>query len=239
MPAARTTTLRIGTSGFSYPAWRGSFYPADMPADRMLSFYATVFPTVEINNTFYRMPTAGLLAGWRAQTPVTFRFAIKAPQHITHRLRLRDAEAVTADLVRLTGTLARRRGPLLFQLPPYLRCDVERLDTFLSAMPFGVQVVFEFRHASWFCDETYDVLRTHRAALCVADTEEGATPLVETAPFGYVRLRRPDYDDAALRDWAERVRAATRWKQTFVFFKHDEAGQAAELGRRFATLTAA
>jgi uncharacterized protein YecE (DUF72 family) len=238
MAAARATTLRIGTSGFSYPAWRGPFYPDDLPADRMLGFYGTVFSTVEINNTFYRMPTTRLLAGWRAQTPATFRFAIKAPQHITHRLRLRDAGPVTADLVRLTGTLGRRRGPLLFQLPPYLRCDLERLDTFLRGMPFGAQVVFEFRHPSWFSDETYEVLRTHRAALCVADTEEGATPFVETAAFGYLRLRRPDYDTAALHAWVDRLRNATRWKQTFVFFKHDDAGRAAELGQRLATLTA-
>jgi uncharacterized protein YecE (DUF72 family) len=238
MAAARATTLRIGTSGFSYPAWRGPFYPDDLPADRMLGFYGTVFSTVEINNTFYRMPTTRLLAGWRAQTPATFRFAIKAPQHITHRLRLRDAGSVTADLVRLTGTLGRRRGPLLFQLPPYLRCDLERLDTFLRGMPFGAQVVFEFRHPSWFSDETYEVLRTHRAALCVADTEEGATPFVETAAFGYLRLRRPDYDSAALGAWVDRLRNATRWKQTFVFFKHDDAGRAAELAQRFATLTA-
>ena len=221
----------VGTSGFSYPAWRGPFYPEKLPAAGMLGFYATAFPAVEINNTFYRMPAPTMLASWVAQTPAHFRFALKAPQQITHRLRLKEAAEPTREFVRRSEALGDKRGPLLFQLPPNLKADHGRLETFLAALPAGLEPAFEFRHESWFRDETWTLLRAHGAALCIAQTDELDTPLVATAAFGYVRLRR-EYEPAALADWAARVRAVEGWQRVYVFLKHDE-GQAPALARGF------
>ncbi len=223
----------IGTSGFSYPSWRGVFYPEKMPANAMLAFYAGVFRAVEINNTFYRMPAPALLESWAAQTPATFRFALKAPQQITHRLRLKEAADPTREFVRRSAALGPRRGPLLFQLPPNLKADAPRLERFLADLPAGVEVTLEFRHASWFADATWDLLRAHGAALCIAHTDELATPVIATAPFGYVRLRREDYTPEELADWAARLRGVAGWERVYVFLKHDEAGRAAELARAF------
>jgi uncharacterized protein YecE (DUF72 family) len=231
-------TVLTGTSGFSYPAWRGPFYPADLPAKAMLAFYAGRLGTVEINNTFYRLPTAALLAGWAAETPAGFRFALKAPQRITHQRRLREAGELAAHFCELAATLGPRRGPLLFQLPPNLRADVPRLTDFLAALPAGHRVAFEFRHASWFADAAYAALRAHGAALCIADAAELSTPFETTAPFGYLRLRREDYDAGALADWAARVRAA-RWERAYVYFKHEDAGRGPALAAAFAGLATA
>jgi uncharacterized protein YecE (DUF72 family) len=234
MARSATTKLPrilVGTSGFSYPAWRGTFYPAEVAPAEMLRFYAGVFQTVEINNSFYRLPTASVLAGWRRQTTAAFRFALKAPQRITHQLRLRDAEELTTRFVTLAQTLGDQCGPLLFQLPPHLRADAARLADFLSAMPPRTEAAFEFRHPSWFVDETYELLARHRVALCIAEADGLATPLVATAPYGYLRLRRDDYTDAALADWARRIREMTRWKRAYVYLKHDEAGRAPALAR--------
>ena len=221
----------VGTSGFSYPAWRGPFYPEKLPAAGMLGFYATAFPAVEINNTFYRMPAPKMLASWVEQTPAHFRFALKAPQQITHRLRLKEAAEPTREFVRRSEALGEKRGPLLFQLPPNLKADNARLETFLAALPSGLEPAFEFRHESWFRDETWSLLRAHGAALCIAQTDDLDTPLVATAPFGYVRLRR-EYEPAALADWAARLRAVEGWQRVYVFLKHDE-GQAPALARGF------
>jgi uncharacterized protein YecE (DUF72 family) len=231
--AGRTGRVLVGTSGFSYPAWRGPFYPPELPAREMLRFYARAFGTVEINNTFYRMPSAALLAGWRAQTPAGFRFALKAPQQITHRLRLRDAGEPTAHFCTLAAALGPRRGPLLFQLPPYLRADLPRLREFLSALPPEATAAFEFRHPTWLTDEVLAALADHHAALCIADTEEATTPVEPTAGFGYLRLRRETYSAEELDGWAARIRDQRRWKRVFVYFKHDEAGRAAQLARGF------
>jgi uncharacterized protein YecE (DUF72 family) len=225
--------ILVGTSGFSYPAWRGPFYPDDLPASGMLRHYAGVFPTVEINHSFYRLPTPALLASWKRETSPTFRFALKAPQRITHQLRLRDAAEITQRFVTLAATLGDQCGPLLFQLPPHLRADLVRLDEFLVTLPAGTDAAFEFRHPSWLADATYEVLARHRAALCVADGEAITTPLVATAPFGYLRLRRDDYTDAALADWGRRIREIGRWKRAYVYLKHDEAGRAPELAQAF------
>ena len=221
----------VGTSGFSYPAWRGPFYPEKLPAAGMLGFYATAFPAVEINNTFYRMPAPTMLASWVAQTPAHFRFALKAPQQITHRLRLKEAAEPTREFVRRSEALGEKRGPLLFQLPPNLKADHTRLETFLAALPSGLEPAVEFRHESWFRDETWTLLRAHGAALCIAQTDDLDTPLVATAAFGYVRLRR-EYEPAALADWAARLRAVEGWQRVYVFLKHDE-GQAPALARGF------
>ena len=230
---ARSVRVLVGTSGFSYPAWRGTFYPEDLPAREMLSFYSHALGTVEINHTFRRLPTPALLTGWGRQTPPGFRFSLKAPQRITHLLRLRDAGSVTADFCRVAAGLGPKLGPLLFQLPPYLRFDAARLEDFLATLPPRTEPVFEFRHESWFNDETYAMLRDHRAALCIADAEELSTPPVATAPFGYLRLRREDYGDADLDTWANRVRDTGQWKRVYVYFKHEESGRGPALARAF------
>ena len=214
----------VGTSGFSYPEWKGSFYPAKLPAKEMLGFYAARFRTVEINNTFYRPPAASALRVWAEQVPAEFRFVLKAPQQITHVRRLADVGELVASLLEVAGTLKERLGPLLFQLPPNFKKDVPRLRAFLALLTPGCRAALEFRHASWFDEEVFGLLREHRAALCVADAEDDLeVPFVATADWGYLRLRRPDYDDAALAAWAARMRAQA-WRDCFVFFKHEDTG---------------
>ncbi|MFY9550489.1 MAG: DUF72 domain-containing protein [Thermoanaerobaculia bacterium] len=226
-----------GTSGFSYKEWKGSFYPEDLPADAMLRYYGERLPAVEINNTFYRMPKPALLEGWAAEVPEGFRFVLKASQRITHHKRLKDAGEEVAYFFQVAATLGGRLGPALFQLPPNLKKDLPRLADFLALLPEGSRAAFEFRHASWFQDDVFEALRARGAALCVAEDEELATPLVATAPWGYLRLRRQDYDDGAVGAWAEKIRGQS-WGEAFVFFKHEDAGAgprlAAELLRRHA-----
>jgi uncharacterized protein YecE (DUF72 family) len=221
-----------GTSGFSYDGWSGAFYPEDLPAGERLAYYATKLPAVEINNTFYRMPKPELLAGWAARVPKAFRFALKAPQRITHIKRLKE----TAEEVRfLTGSarqLGENRGPILFGLPPNLKKDLPRLEAFLALLPSDFQAAFEFRNATWLDEEVFTVLRAAGAALCVAEDEKFVTPLVATANWGYVRLRREEYAEADLDSWAARV-AAQGWESVYVFFKHEDEARAPELARKF------
>jgi len=224
--------VRIGTSGYSYAEWKGHFYPEKMAAKDMLRYYAERFPTVEINNTFYRMPKEPLLEGWAAQVPESFQFVIKATQRITHIKRLKECGEELGFLFRVTSILAARLGPILFQLPPNFRKDVPRLQSFFDAMPERRRVAIEFRHASWFDDETFQTLRNHGAALCVADTgEEPIVPLVATADWGYLRLRREDFSDTELRDWAGKIRSQP-WSDAFVFMKHEEEGRGPKLAAR-------
>jgi uncharacterized protein YecE (DUF72 family) len=227
----RLPRLFVGTSGFSYPAWRGRFYPDDLPASKMLHFYAETLGTVEINHTFHRQPTTALLAAWARETPPAFRFALKAPQRITHQLRLKDAREPTAAFCSVARRLGRRLGPLLFQLPPYLRFDSARLADFLALLPAGLEPAFEFRSETWFTDDTWALLERYRAALCIADAETLSTPAVATAPFGYLRLRREDYTEADLDGWAERIRSVTRWKRVYVYFKHEDGARGTVLAR--------
>ena len=228
--------VRIGTSGYSYAEWKGNFYPEKIAAKDMLRYYAERFPTVEINNTFYRMPKEELLNGWAEQVPETFTFVLKAPQRITHIRRLKDCGEQVTYLVRVASALGPRLGPLLFQLPPNFRKDVPRLQSFFEAMPERRRVAFEFRHASWFDDETYQALRDQGAALCVADTgEEPAAPLVATTDWGYLRLRREDFSDADLGAWARRIREQP-WGDAFVFMKHEEEGKGPKLAARLAEI---
>jgi uncharacterized protein YecE (DUF72 family) len=229
----RPVRVLAGTSGFSYPAWRGRFYPADLPPRDMLAFYARALGTVEINHTFHRLPTPALLTGWTRQTPPAFRFALKAPRRITHELRLRDAREPTDRFCAAAGRLGRKLGPLLFQLPPHLRFDAARLDEFLAALPPGLEPAVEFRSDTWFREETWRVLTRHRSALCVADAEALSTPPVATAPFGYLRLRRADYTEEDLDAWAARVRATAGWKRVYVYFKHEDAARGVTLARAF------
>jgi uncharacterized protein YecE (DUF72 family) len=215
--------LYAGTSGFAYKEWRGSFYPADLRDDAMLGHYASRLPTVEINNTFYRMPRESVVLGWADQVPDGFRFVLKASRKITHFGRLKNVESELRYFLQTSQALGRKRGPSLFQLPPNMKLDLERLTTFLALLPEGWRAAFEFRHASWFTDPVFDALRARNAALCVADQGEGgeATPFVATADWGYLRLRRDGYAPAELDAWARRI-AEPRWTEAFVFFKHED-----------------
>jgi uncharacterized protein YecE (DUF72 family) len=229
--------LLAGTSGYSYAPWKGSFYPEKLPAAKMLGFYATRLPTVEINNTFYRMPSKEAVAAWGQEVPAGFRFALKAPRRITHERRLVGAEPALDLLVEAGGALGAQMGPMLFQLPPNFRLDLGRLEGFLAqlrARSSDVMPAFEFRHASWFVPEVYAALEKHRAALCIADSEDLATPVQPTAPWGYLRLRRQDYDDGAVALWAQRI-AAQPWEQAFVFFKHEDEGKGPRLAEQLLT----
>ena len=200
----------------------------------MLAYYAGRLTTVEINNTFYRMPKAEMLATWAATVPAAFRFAPKAPQLITHRQKLVGAADSVAYFLKALSSFGEKLGPILFQLPPFLRKDVPRLVDFLALLPRDLFAAFEFRHTSWFDESVYEALRAHGAALCVADAEDLATPLVATASWGYLRLRRTDYDQAALGNWAGRLaKLETAWSQAFVYFKHEDAGLGPKLAAQF------
>jgi uncharacterized protein YecE (DUF72 family) len=227
-----------GTSGFSYTAWRGSFYPDKLPAAKMLAFYADKLSAVEINNTFYRMPNPSLLERWAAETPASFRFALKSPRQITHMRKLVDVGDAVARLGETARALGDRLGPILFQLPPFVRKDLGVLEAFLSTLetlPHRLRAAVEFRHASWLADDVYDVLRRHDAALCIADSEDFATPFEATAGWGYLRLRRQDYDEPALRGWADRLKA-TRYDAAYVFFKHEDEGAGPALAQSFRSM---
>jgi len=227
----------VGTSGYSYKEWKGPFYPDDVPARAFLRFYGERFGTVEINNTFYRMPTSKLVTAWASEVPEGFAFALKAPQRITHIAKLKDVGETAAMFVRIAATLGTRLGPLLFQLPPFLRKDLPRLASFLeqvAALPERPRVAFEFRHASWFDDEVWAALRAHGAALCIAEGEALQAPLVATADWGYLRLRRDAYPDELLAEWAKKI-LAQPWSEAFVYIKHDE-GDAPSVAKRLSGL---
>jgi uncharacterized protein YecE (DUF72 family) len=223
--------ILTGTSGWSYAAWKGRFYPEDLPSTRFLAHYARRLDAVEVNATFYRAPRPETLAAWRGEAPAGFVFALKAPQRITHRKRLVDVGGDVAWFLRAAAELGSALGPVLFQLPPTLRQDLPRLRELLAALPRGGRFALEVRHESWLADETFTALSDAGVALCVADTEETSTPLIATAPFGYLRLRRPDYDGAALARWAERIQGQ-RWTDAFVFFKHEDEARGPEYALR-------
>ena len=217
-----------GASGYSFKEWCGSFYPQKMKAEEMLPFYSARLPTVEINNTFYKFPRANVMENWRDTTPAAFRFAIKAPRRITHIGRLKP-ESVTESIGFLYGNLEplqAKRGPVLFQCPPMMKKDVARLNGFLALLPKGHGAAFEFRNDSWFSDDVYDALKSAGAALVLSEREDNAPPpLVETAPWGYLRLRLEQYSDAELAQWAQRL-AATKWSEAFVYFMHEPTAPA-------------
>ena len=227
----------VGTSGFAYKPWKGKFYPAGLPDKEMLAFYGARFDTVEINNTFYRMPGDSVLARWCEQVPEGFSFSIKASRAITHHARLKpragDAAAFLFSRLEILGD---RLGPVLFQLPPNLKLDLPRLRDFLATLPAGPRIAVEFRHLSWFQEVVFDTLRERDAALCVADGElEGEVPFVSTASWGYLRLRAVDYADEAIGAWAERVRGQ-KWDRGYVFFKHEDEATGPKLAVRFIDL---
>jgi uncharacterized protein YecE (DUF72 family) len=214
--------LIAGTSGYAFKEWKGSFYPEDLHQDGWLGFYASKFPAVEINNTFYRLPKEKVLLDWAAQVPQQFTFAIKASQRITHFARLKPESAELVEyLLRTTSVLGSRLGPVLFQLPPNLKKDLERLQGFLGKLPRRQRFAIEFRHESWFEDDVIGALREHDVALCIAEQEDFKSPVLATASWGYLRLHRLDYDAAALGNWAACV-SGQPWTDAYVFFKHDE-----------------
>jgi uncharacterized protein YecE (DUF72 family) len=217
--------LLAGTSGYAFKEWKGSFYPSDLKNDAMLGYYASRFPAVEINNTFYRLPRENVIAEWAVQVPETFTFAIKASQRITHFARLKpECESAVNFLLTNAAGLGGKLGPILFQLPPNLKKDLDRLRVFLDMLPFDRRFTVEFRHESWFDGDVFDTLRSRDVALCVSEQSEIAAPIVATASWGYCRLHRPDYTASDLADWARKV-AGQSWSDAYVFFKHDhEAG---------------
>ncbi|HXW06197.1 MAG TPA: DUF72 domain-containing protein [Vicinamibacterales bacterium] len=220
----------VGTSGYNYPEWRGTFYPEKLSTSGMLAYYADRFPTVEINYTFYRIPNERLLAGWAAQTPEHFTFTLKAPRRITHDSKLQRCEDLARTFCRTAATLGPRLAILLFQLPPTFRKDTGVLRSFVELLPEGTRAAFEFRHASWFDDEVFGILGGRNVALCIADSEKMSTPVEVTADYAYFRLRDEGYQEADLGRWASTIRTLPRAASAFVYFKHEEQG----LGPAFA-----
>jgi uncharacterized protein YecE (DUF72 family) len=216
----------VGTSGYNYPEWKGNFYPANLASAKMLPFYAGHFSTVEINYTFYRMPNEKTLAGWAQAVPDQFRFTLKAPRRITHDARLQRCESVLRTFCEVAGTLGPKLGVLLFQLPPNFKKEATLFEAFLTFLPPGARAAFEFRNPSWFDEEIYALLRRRNVALCIADSERLSTPLVETADYGYFRLRDEGYQPDDLARWAAAIdERRPRWRDTFVYFKHEEEGK--------------
>jgi uncharacterized protein YecE (DUF72 family) len=223
----------IGTSGYNYPEWKGSFYPADLPAAKMLPYYAARFPTVEINYTFYRMPNEKLVGGWAAQTPDPYKLTLKAPRRITHDSRLKNCGELVDGFCRVAGTLGGKLGALLFQLPPNLKKDLAVFDAFLAALPPKVCAAFEFRNPTWLDEEIYSRLSARNLALCVADSEKMSTPVRITADYAYFRLRDEGYTLDDLARWAETIaRDAAGCREVFIYFKHEEAGKGPEFARQ-------
>ena len=223
----------VGTSGYNYPEWRGSFYPEKLSTTGMLAFYAERFRTVEINYTFYRIPTEKLLAGWAAGTPDGFIFTLKAPRRITHDAKLQRCEDLLQTFCRTARTLGPKLGVLLFQLPPSFRKQADVLRAFVNLIPDGTRAAFEFRHASWLDGEVYDILRERELALCIADSEKLSTPVEATASYAYFRLRDEGYQDGDLQRWAATVRDLPGPETAYVYFKHEEQGLGPEFARRF------
>jgi uncharacterized protein YecE (DUF72 family) len=216
------TRLLAGTSGYAFKEWKGTFYPEDIKPDAMLGFYATRFQTVEINNTFYRMPRENVIADWASQVPDSFTFAVKASQRITHHARLKpESKDLVEFLLKNTAGLGDKLGPVLFQLPPNMKKDLDRLKTFLDLLPDDRRFTIEFRNSSWFEEDVVDALKAKNVALTITEQDDFATPPIASANWGYLRLHRFDYSEPMLREWATRVKEQP-WEMAYVYFKHDE-----------------
>ncbi len=228
--------LHVGTSGYSYKEWKGNFYPEDLPAKEMLSYYSRRLPAVEINNTFYRLPQPTMVENWRDQVPENFRFSVKATQRITHIKRLKNCADETKYLIETAALLGERLGVILFQLPPNSKKDAERLRDFLGLLPNDKRAAFEFRHESWFDDEVFGLLRSKNCACVVSDTDEKPlTEIVSTADWGYLRLRKTNYEASDLVAWMKRVQDQ-KWNDAFIFFKHEDEGVGPKLAKEFLAL---
>jgi uncharacterized protein YecE (DUF72 family) len=226
-------TLNVGTSGYSYKEWKGSFYPEKIPAKDMLRYYAEQLSTVEINATFYRMPQQSVLENWKEQVPASFRFSLKASQRITHFKRLKETDEETKYFLETAAVLGDQLGVVLFQMPPNMKKDLPRLETFLTLLPPTTPAAFEFRHPTWFDDDVLDLLSKQNRPLVVSDTDDlPITHIDKTADWGYLRLRRINYSQENLADWAARIRDQ-KWKETFVFFKHEDEGTGPKLAAQF------
>jgi uncharacterized protein YecE (DUF72 family) len=229
----------IGTSGFQYAEWKGNFYPEDLPAAKMLPFYAERLNTTEINYTFHRIPSAKTIDNWNKLTPATFRFALKAPQKITHWSKLRDCADTMRYFCDVVSGLGEKFGPVLFQLPPTFKKDTFVLADFVNCFPTGMRAAFEFRHESWFGDDVWEIFKSRNVALCIAETEDFATPNVVTADYGYLRLRRADYTKIDIERWTEFVsEQKKRWSDAFVYFKHEEAGAGPKFAKQMMEMLA-
>ena len=227
----------VGTSGYSYKEWKGSFYPEKISPKEMLGYYASRLRAVELNNTFYRRPQESTVESWKAQVPDDFRFSMKASQGITHFRRLKDAGEATRFMLEGVSALEDRLGAVLFRLPENMEKDVARLETFLKELPPDTPAAFDFRHPTWFDDEVFALLRSYKRVLCVSDMEElPQSDIVKTADWGYVRLRRVNYSKSELKKWISRIQAQD-WKHTFVFFKHEDEGTGPKLAAQFVALS--
>ncbi|MEK6281289.1 MAG: DUF72 domain-containing protein [Acidobacteriota bacterium] len=228
--------LYVGTSGYSYKEWKGSFYPEKIPAKDMLRYYAERLSTVEINATFYRMPQKSMLENWKEQVPKSFRFSLKAPQRITHFKRLKETDEETKYFYETASVLAEQLGVVLFQLPPNMKKDLPRLEAFLAQLPAEVRAAFEFRHPTWFDDDVLALLHTHNRPLVVSDTDDMPTTHIDkTADWGYLRLRRVEYAESNLNEWLQRINEQ-QWQETFVFFKHEDEATGPKLAAQFLEL---
>lgn len=229
--------LYVGTSGYSYKEWKGSFYPQDISAAEMLSYYASRLPAVELNNTYYRLPQRSTVENWRTQVPENFRFSVKAPQSITLYRRLKDVDTQTKNLLDIVSVFEDRLGTVLFRLPEDMKKDLKRLESFLKNLPQDTPVAFDFRHPTWFDDEVLELLRSHNRVLVVSDTDELPNSHIDkTADWGYLRLRRVRYSKTDLAKWMKRIRAQ-EWKRAFVFFKHEDEGTGPKLAAQFINLS--
>lgn len=229
----------VGTSGFQYPEWKGKFYPEEIPAKQMLSYYSKRFNSTEINYSFRRIPAARTIAAWDAETPAEFKFSFKAPQRITHFSKFRDCGELVRIFEKAILPMGGKLGPILFQLPESFKADAALLTNFLPELSSDLRAAFEFRHESWFVDEVFETLRTHNAALCIAETEEFKTPFIATASFGYLRLRREDYKPAELKKHSDFVKSQTQWQEAFAYFKHEEKCVGPKFAKKFASECAA
>ena len=230
-------TLYVGTSGYSYKEWKGSFYPEKISPKEMLGYYASRLHAVELNNTFYRMPKPEMIESWKSQVPENFRFSVKAPQTITHFRRLKDAAPQTRIMLKTVAALDQRLGAVIFRLPEDMKKDLKRLESFLKVLPVDTPAVFDFRHATWFDDEVVELLRSQKRVFCVSDIEElPESYTFKTADWGYVRLRRERYTKAELLKWVKRIKAQ-KWKDTYVFFKHEDEGTGPTLAAQFVALS--
>jgi len=229
--------LFVGTSGYSYNEWKGNFYPEDIKSKDMLKYYAKHFSTVEINNTFYRIPKQEVFESWKDQVPAKFRFILKAPQLITHIKRLKtDTKETVEYFTKVSSALGEKRGVVLFQLPPNFKLNLERLEEFINIVPEEIKAAFEFRHPEWFNDDVYNLLKKRNFALCLSDTDElPITELINTADWSYFRLRRINYTKKNLTDWHKKIAEQT-WKEAYIFFKHEEEGKGPEFAKRFMEL---
>ncbi len=230
----------IGTSGYQYAEWKGTFYPTDMATAKMLTYYGERFASTEVNYTFRRFPSAKTIARWLEETPAAFKFSLKAPQRITHFAQLRNCEEIVYAFQNAIARLGEKLGPVLFQLPGSIKKDAPRLAEFLQQLPPEMKAAFEFRHASWFDDEIFATLQKSNAALCIAESADLATPAVATANFGYLRLRREDYASADFARWAEFVATQEqKWTSAYIYFKHEESGIGPKFAAEMRSLTSA